>query len=250
MAHLSDAVYDLLNKSAGVGGPPSSASINAKASGGHRGSHSHHEHVNLSNDPSQLIIKRNRFKVQCIGAHLLERHEGACRCSTCIMGVGRAAWKGIEPQCQSCDSHDSPSVIMIPVDQRECPLGTLPWDVFQIKTNLIFKNVWSCLGIPETVCFLDFYSDYQICNKPMSVLMAATHFLLLHTQINANFGLAMSRQASLGRGVSPVHPALLSNRGIIESTYGSNHFSYTSFGLNYMDMRKSMSALVGQAWGH
>ena len=202
-----------------------------------------HKHVRLT---------RRRTAVQCVAPHLLPRHDSGCRCNSCSTGLSREAWAGIDPSC-GCECSDAEGAITIklPVDQQDCPCGSIPWDVWQAKTNVLYEPVWKCFEWDTVAMLLDSYSNYQLCTSggEWSVLLAATHFVQLHMRINPNFGMAASKQAALGRAVTPMHPAVLHNRGIINSNYGSNHWSMSTYGLEYQTLLKGPVALAGMAWG-
>jgi hypothetical protein len=193
---------------------------------------------------------RRRARISCVAPHMLDSHEGSCRCDGCSTGVSHVVWAGIDPDC-GCGCADGTVRISVPMDQKNCPAASMPWDVWQAKTNPIYESVWKCFDFQTTANILDQYSTYQLCTLggEWSVLLAATHFIQLHLRINPNFGLAASKQASLGRSVAPMHPAILHNRGIINSNYGSNHWSFSSHGLEYQTLLKGPVALAGMAWG-
>lgn len=206
------------------------------------------------NDPCEEVLdfsQRQRWQIQPVAPHMLQRHEGSCRCNSCDTGTSKSVWAGIDPDCGHSCTHGNAIALNIPTGQQPCLEASLPWDVWQAKTNPIYEPVWKFFSFHETARLLDQYSAYQLftAGGEYSVLLAASHFVQLHLRINPNLGLAASTQASIGKAVAPINVALFHNKGIINSNFGSNHWSFSSHGLEYVTLMKGPVALAGMAWG-
>lgn len=232
MAQLSSAVHDLLNREAGF----SPAVQNAQ--------HVHGVDLNRCDEPDLISIKRNRVRVDPVAPHLI--HEGTCRCGSCSTGMSRSVGFGCGDGCDSSSGvmQDHSTAI-----ESWCPDGTIPWDVHLVKTDFRFSALWECFDFQEAANVLDSYSDYHIPGKSISVPLAASHYIFMHSTVQNSIGLALSRESSLGRALATVHGSIIHNTGAASSGYFDNTWTYSSWGIEYKSLYRGATALAGQAWG-
>jgi hypothetical protein len=128
----------------------------------------------------------------------------------------------------------------------ECPNGYVPVDVYLAKNDPRYSPLFGCYEYTEIASVLDAYLCFHICGcgGQRSVLLAAAHFVQLHTEINPATLIGWMKMASKPTAVmSPLPDAIL------KSKHGDRHWNLTTYGMEYQEIRKPAIALAGLAWG-
>lgn len=128
----------------------------------------------------------------------------------------------------------------------ECPEGSMPIEIYTALNSPEYEAIWACYEAHEIAAVLDRYLCFHVCgcSGSQSVLLAASHFMQLHGQINPATLTAWVKQATKPTAVIQPWP-----EQILKSKYGSQHWALTSYGQHYQEIRKPAIALAGMAWG-
>lgn len=117
-----------------------------------------------------------------------------------------------------------------------------------INSDSIISDALSCYSQDEIESYLNIYSSFRLHlisqkDSDRSVILAMTHFLKLHTDINRNMSATSARQVTKGTKIEPI------SANSIISQYGQNHWLLTSFGIEYQQLQVCGNVYSSLAFG-
>lgn len=116
------------------------------------------------------------------------------------------------------------------------------------RNDILLSEVFKCFADVELEEILKTYQSFRVhltsqAVSDRSVVLSATHFITLHGLLQRNMMTTTARQASKSAAVSPISPQVLSSK------YGEQHWSMTSYGLEYQQLQIAGNTSSSLAFG-